>query len=184
MSGRPLSIDEPVNYTDPKKPDAEPEQLTKGEVIIRSVALGVPDYIACQAAGMHRATLARWKAAAAEAEGLEGDQLTGKQRKLRDFCNALARAEAESVRYAVAMVQAAMPSDWRAAIALIERRFPQDFGRRVEVKVDPVERKPAPIDGDLAKAASESFAVSALPAGLSPEDFLPEVGSGESAADE
>lgn len=176
MSGRPLSIDEQVEYRDPLKGDDAPaEQIDRGEVIIRTVGLGVPDYIACQAAGIHRSTLARWKAAASEAADLEDDALTAKQRRLRDFCNALTRAEAESVGYAVAMVRAAMPKDWRAAVALIERRFPRDFSKRIEVKTDPVDRRAAGVDAELASRAQETFLVSALPDDLEPEDFLPSI---------
>lgn len=176
MSGRPLSIDEQVEYRDPVKGEqAEPETISRGEVIIRTVALGVPDHIACQAAGVHRSTLSRWKAAAAEAEGLDDDKLTEKQHRLRDFCDSLTRAEAESVGYAVAMVRAAMPSDWRAAVALIERRFPRDFSKRLEVQTDPTDRRPSGVDAELAGRAQETFLAAALPDDLSPEDFLPPI---------
>lgn len=182
MSGRPLSIDEQVEYRDPVKgEDAKPETIDRGEVIIRTVRLGVPDHIACQAAGVHRSTLSRWKAAASEAADLDDEALTEKQRRLRDFCDELTRAEAQSVGYAVAMVQAAMPKDWRAAIALIERRFPRDFTKRIEVKTDPVDRKPATADADLASRAQETFLVSALPDDLSPDDFLPLIEAAEAS---
>lgn len=184
MTGRPLSIVEQVEYRDPLKgDDAEAEMIDRGEVIVRTVRLGVPDYIACQAAGIHRSTLARWKARAGEVADLDDDKLTDDQRRLRDFCNSLTRAEAESVGYAVAMVRAAMPNDWRAAIALIERRFPRDFSKRIEVDTDPTERQPAGMDADLASAAAESFAAAALPPGLTPDDFLPELADGEVKAD-
>ncbi len=176
MSGRPLSIDEKVEYRDPLKgDDAEAETIDRGEVIIRTVRLGVPDHIACQAAGIHRSTLARWKAAASEAADLDDEALTAKQRRLRDFCDQLTRAEAESVGYAVAMVRAAMPKDWRAAVALIERRFPRDFSKRIEVQTDPVDRRPSTVDADLATRAEETFLAAALPDDLEPDDFLPPI---------
>lgn len=174
--GRPLTIDEQVEYRDPLKgEDAAAEMIDRGEVIIRTVALGVPDNVACQAAGIHRSTLSRWKARAAEVEGLDVDSLDDDQRRLRDFCNALTRAEAQSVGYAVAMIRKAMPSDWRAAVALIERRFPGDFSKRVEVKVDPVDRRPSGIDAELAGRAEETFLAAALPDDLTPDDFLPPI---------
>lgn len=176
MSGRPLSIDEQVEWRDPLDPKAAPVMLDRGEVIIRTVALGVPDNVACQAAGIHRSTLSRWKARAAEVEDLDPEALDEGQRRLRDFCNSLTRAEAQSVGFAVAMIHKAMPSDWRAAVALIERRFPGDFSKRVEVKVDPTERKPAPIDAGLGLRAEEAFAAAVgLPPDLSPDDFLPPI---------
>jgi hypothetical protein len=182
VSGRPLSIDEQVEYRDPLKPDDAPaETIDRGEVIVRTVRLGVPDYIACQAAGIHRSTLARWKAAASEAADLEDKQLTEKQARLRDFCDELTRAEAQSVGYAVAMVRQAMPKDWRAAVALIERRFPRDFSKRIEVQTDPVDRRAAGVDAELAGRAQETFLVASLPDDLEPEDFLPPI---ESAAPE
>lgn len=182
--GRPLSIDEQVEYRDPLKgEDAPVETIDRGEVIIRTVALGVPDKIACQAAGIHRSTLARWKARAAEVEAMDPDSLDEDQRRLRDFCDALTRAEAQSVGYAVAMIQKAMPNDWRAAVALIERRFPSDFSKRIEVKTDPVDRKPATADADLASRAQETFLAAALPDDLSPEDFLPPIEPVEAEAE-
>lgn len=180
MPGRPLSIDEKVEYRDPLKgEDAAPEMIDRGEVIIRTVALGVPDNVACQAAGIHRSTLSRWKARAAELEGMDEDALDDDQRRLRDFCNSLTRAEAQSVGFAVAMIRKAMPSDWRAAVALIERRFPGDFSKRIEVQTDPVDRKPATADADLAARAQETFLAAALPDDLSPDDFLPSIEGAE-----
>lgn len=172
---RPLSIDEASFWRDPLKPDSEPERVTKGEVVIRAVRQGLPDHLACQVAGIHRATLSRWKASVAEAEGLDDSKLTDNQRRLRQFRDELSRAEAEAAHRALAVLEAAALQDWRAALAMVERRFPRDFSKRIEVKTDPVDRKPATADADLASRAQETFLVAALPDDLEPDDFLPPI---------
>lgn len=173
---RSLSIHDPVSYVDPLGPETqEPEMLTKGEAIVRTVRLGVPRYIAAQASGLDPATLRRWEARAAEVAELEEDQLTDNQRILRTFCAELTRADAEAASYAVAMVRKAMPADFRAAVALLERRYPKEFSKRIEVDTDPTEREPARMDHALASDAEATFAAAALPEGLTADDFLPPV---------
>jgi hypothetical protein len=78
--------------------------------------------------GVSSTTFYRWKA-----EG-EDRVVDGKVRRakpaLREFREALDRASAEAEMVAIAHVQSAMGTDWRAAMAYLERRAPARWRRR------------------------------------------------------
>jgi hypothetical protein len=174
--GRPLAIDDRI--TDPRDPE---KQVTKGEAVIGAISIGVPRAIAAVAAGISEATFYRWVAQGAEYADMTDEQLTDDQRKLREFRERVEKADAGAVVFAVEQVRAAMPDTWQAAMTWLERRYPNEWGRRLEVKTDPTNRRPAGIDADLAARADETFRVSALPADITPDDFLPKLDEDESA---
>jgi hypothetical protein len=185
---RPLSIDDLV--TDPTAAEGDPK-ITKGEAILKALRLGVPRETASRAAGVAPATFFRWVAHGAEIAGLieqaterdqDPPQLTDNQRRLLEFREEVEKADAQAVVYAVNLVREAMPSDWKAAMTFLERRYPGEWGRRLEVKTEPGERKPAPIDGDLAARGAEAFAEQALPPGLTVDDILPPIVEDEAVA--
>lgn len=168
--GRPLAIDELI--TDPRDPAKE---VTKGEAVVGAISIGVPRAVAATASGMSEATFYRCVAQGAEYADMPDEQLTDNQRRLREFQEAVKRADAGAVVFAVEQVRKAMPDTWQAAMTWLERRYPGEWGRRIEVKTDPEDRRPATADADLAARAQETFLVSALPDDLSPDDFLPTV---------
>lgn len=181
---RPLSIDDAITIP-PREKGGTVTQITKGDAIVKAVSLGAPRDVAALAAGVDPTTFYRWMAMGAEFIDLAADELEGlddKQLRLREFCQDVKRADAQAVVYAVEVVAEAMPKDWKAAMTWLERRYPGEWGRRIEVKTDPTEREPAAIDATLAATAADSFAAAALPPGLEPEDFLPEV-SAEAGAE-
>ena len=49
------------------------------------------------------------------------------------FCQAIKKALADFEVRTVTLVQQAAPADWRAAMTLLERRFPDRWGRRDRV---------------------------------------------------
>lgn len=174
---RPLSIDDQITLPSRDK-DAEAEQITKGDAIVRAITLGAPREMAAQAAGVDPTTFYRWVAIGAEFLDLDDEaiaDLEPKQQRLRQFCQDVKRADAQAVVFAVELVADAMPKDWKAAMTWLERRYPGEWGRRVEVKVDPSDRQPARVDTDVAERAAESFAAASLPADLTPDDFLPPI---------
>lgn len=80
---------------------------------------------AAAACGVHRATLYRW---------LErGDRQ--REGVLRDFSDAVAKAQAESESRDLLLIAKAALSDWRAAAWRLERRWPRRFGPQVHVSV-------------------------------------------------
>lgn len=96
-----------------------------------NVATGAPWDACARAAGIGTATFRRWRADSVDAP--EGSLLA----ELRE---ALERAEGEAELALVAIVRDAAPSDWRAAIALLERRWPDRWSQRrqLEAKVEAV----------------------------------------------
>ena len=52
---------------------------------------------------------------------------------LREFFDAVERAKADSALRLVSQITLQAPTDWRAAAFMLERRFPDDYGRRAEL---------------------------------------------------
>ena len=101
---------------------ARPTKLTAetAEKIVTSIAAGNYAETACRSAGVSASTYYRWLE-----RGEEED--SGAH---RDFFEAVGDAEAAAEINAVATIQAAMPDDWRAAMAYLERRYGERWQRR------------------------------------------------------
>lgn len=107
---------------------ARPSKLTS-EVearIVEAVELGVTWERAADAAGIGASTLREWR------QRGEADEAP-----FAAFVAALKRAEGDGVARALRTIrQAAESGTWQAAAWLLERRYPADYGRRVESRVD------------------------------------------------
>jgi hypothetical protein len=128
---RPLAIDDPITVREDGKPD---RTTTKGEAILRAVAIGVPKEIAAQASGVSTTTFFRWQAQGEEYADMEAKELNENQLRLRQFWEDLQKTEARAVVFAMGMVRAAMPQSWQAAMTFLERRRPDHFARRAKVE--------------------------------------------------
>jgi transposase-like protein len=124
---------------------ARPSRLTPAriETIVELVRAGVPREDAAKTAGVAPSTLFDWLRRGREAlqEASDGEVAS----ELADFAE-LARgveqADGECEAGLVAVVQgAAHGGDWRAAVAMLERRWPRRWGRYRE---RPVVEAPAP----------------------------------------
>lgn len=82
--------------------------------------------VSCSYAGIGYSTFRGWLVAAQKSDA---------DRELLDFLEAVTRAMHDFERFAVKSIKDQMPSDWRAAIAMLERRLPQKWGRRERVEV-------------------------------------------------
>jgi transposase len=92
-----------------------PEKLTD-EVLRRiceAVRAGTTKEVAAEYVGVSRSTLHRWVAKGAE---------EGSDPRYRKLAQELRRAEAGAEVHAAAILRRAMPDDWRAAVAYLERR--------------------------------------------------------------
>lgn len=90
------------------------------ERIVQAIRAGSYFAVAARAAGVSESTFYRWLArGAAEPDG-----------PYAGFRAAVLRAEAESELHAVVAVRRAAREDWRAALALLERRHRERWGRR------------------------------------------------------
>jgi transposase len=73
--------------------------------------------------------------AAAAYVGVDERTVERWKQRFAGFADALSRAEAESEVALVAIVRQAATQDWRAAAHLLERRWPDTWGRRERVDV-------------------------------------------------
>ena len=103
------------------------------ETLTAAIRLGAPREQAAAAAGIGVSTLYKWLQ---EGETDLGRPLT------RELVDAVKKAEAESMTNALLCIQrAAEEGKWQAAAWLLERRFPDSFGRRQSIEAS-VEAKP------------------------------------------
>lgn len=94
--GRPTLLDQVVRYRE--LPDGTRVAVTAGEQVIERRRLGLDEAGAAASAGISKTTLYHWRldGARARAEEARGQrELTPQEAQLRDFVNALERAEAE-----------------------------------------------------------------------------------------
>lgn len=83
-------------------------------------------------AGCDDSAYYRWMQKGADAVEREedGHTLSEREERYRDFYDAATRAIAESEAALVRMVRAQAPQDWRAAVEMLKRRFPQHWSEK------------------------------------------------------
>ena len=79
--------------------------------------------LTCARAGVTYATFYNW---------LEKGE-AAKSGAYSEFCDTVSRAKADSALRLVSQITLQAPTDWRAAAFLLERRFPDDYGKRSEI---------------------------------------------------
>mgnify|MGYP006297104773 CR=1 FL=1 len=112
-----------------------PLKLTPDVVkrFVNAMRLGAPFDLSCRYAQVHRATAYKWlkQAEADVAAGLDADASVYVQ-----FAEAVELAEGEMLVANLAVLEKAAARDWKAAAWRLERRFPQQFGRKVDVQAN------------------------------------------------
>jgi hypothetical protein len=108
-----------------------PIKLTRArmEMIVTAVRLGCPAGLAAALGGICRRSFYNWRgrgARALEAES-RGESIPPRERLFADFAFAVQRAEAEWEHQLLQEIAAS--DDWKAHAWLLERRFPDDYGR-------------------------------------------------------
>ena len=93
------------------------------ETIVDGINAGLTFRLTCARAGVNPATFYRWLEKGEAAQ-------TG---VYREFCDTASRARADAALRLVSQITLQAPTDWRAAAFLLERRFPDDYGKRTEV---------------------------------------------------
>lgn len=81
---------------------------------------------ACAYAGIAYSTFREWM--------VRGEK--AKSGKYREFMEAIKKAEHEAEVRMVAMWQKHMPENWQAIATFLERRYPDRWGRRMDVRQD------------------------------------------------
>lgn len=122
-----------------------PTKLTDEAVatICEGLAVGLPPELACERAGIHRATFYRWQAAGDEAREALGEAYDDLEpgdapSAYVDFCDRIKKALAECAFEHLKLVSASRLEEpkkfnWQAAAWILERRWPEFFGRRTHV---------------------------------------------------
>ena len=105
-----------------------PSKLTPDvqERICQAIRAGNYYEAACAYAGIDYSTFRRWI--------IKGEK--AKSGKYHDFCEAIKKAEHEAEVRMVAQWQKHMPENWQAIATFLERRFPDRWGRRMDVRQD------------------------------------------------
>lgn len=105
-----------------------PSKLTPEvqEKICHAIREGNYYEAACAYAGIGYSTFRMWM--------VKGEK--AKSGKYREFVEAVKRAEYEAEARMVALWQEHMPGDYRAIRDFLERRYPQRWGKRLDVKQD------------------------------------------------
>ena len=94
------------------------------EKICEYVRQGLTYEIAARAAGISESTFYRWRERGERA----------RSGKFREFWEALKRAEAEAEQRLVERILAASSDTWQAAAWMLERRYPDRWGRKDRVR--------------------------------------------------
>jgi transposase len=105
-----------------------PSKLTPEvqERICQAIRAGNYYEAACAYAGIGYSTFRAWM--------IKGEK--AKSGKYREFMEAVTRAEHEAEARMVALWQKHMPEDYRAIRDFLERRYPERWGKRVDIKQD------------------------------------------------
>ena len=98
--------------------------------IVEEIEAGNYFSTATELAGIGKRTSGDWKARG------EKDAEAGLDTKFSRFLLAVKEAEAKSEAHAVEKIRSAMPENWQAAMAYLERKFPERWGRRDRLKVE------------------------------------------------
>ena len=88
--------------------------------LVQALRVGCTHRTACQCAGITYSTFYDWLR-----RGEAGNT------RYTQFSHAIKRAEVEAMMRALAQINTAMATDWRAAAWLLERSYPHEYGRRV-----------------------------------------------------
>ncbi len=152
-----------MRETSGEEPRGSPGQPTKltaatADAICQRLRAGVPRVHAAESAGVSRRTLMLWLEhgrAAALCERPDCDEAhhgpARAELEYLHFLHMVEQAEADAVVLAVGDWRKAMPRDWRAAQAWLERRHPAEF--RPEPRALPPGPEGAPVPQPAATAA-------------------------------
>jgi hypothetical protein len=181
-TGRPSKITESV--TIPPLDGYGPErELPITDAICFYLEQGSYPANAAGACGISPSTFSNWLRYGAEWEDTPIEDVPEDRRIFVEFLERATRAEARGLVWHEQNVRRSASTsrdrDGRLSLEFLARRQPNVYSKRIEVKTDPVERRPAGVDADLAARAEETFMIAALPEDLTPDDFLPKLDGDE-----
>lgn len=110
-----------LQTTIPKKP-GRPTLLNpaRQSALLRAIEQGMPLKQAAEIAGISYDTLNHWR---------NRGEVECAPPEYRQFCQLLRRSQAVAMQVNLSFIHQAASRDWRAAAWVLERRFPDEFGR-------------------------------------------------------
>lgn len=119
-----------------------PTKLTdeRQETICEALEKGVSVKGACDLAGVSHQVFYNWRERGKDElervqEGHTNCKVRQEEQKFVDFLEATTRARAQSEKVMAEHITEAAPDDWRAAVELLQRRFPQRWSKKTNVDV-------------------------------------------------
>lgn len=110
------------------------------QVLLAALEQGQFLSTACDAAGIHRSTVARWVKRGEEAQismEIDGDEINASELAYCDISDAIKKAQATAQSRALTVIQdAALNGTWQAAAWYLERAHPQRWGRLPRTETD------------------------------------------------
>ena len=115
--------------------------------ISNKIKVGIYAKVAARTEGIHEDTFYRWKAAGKEIrkrvvnkEGEtieeEFDKLNETEKLKYEFYESLGQSDAEAETVLIAKIQRATDDDWKAALQILQRRFPKRWASKEYLHVD------------------------------------------------
>lgn len=112
------SIGRPTSFT-----------AAKASRIIESIRRGLPFKLAAAAGGISYNTFIRWRNEGSRPESA---------RHLREFCHQVRVAESEAAERFLGLIETAAERNWQAAAWMLEKRYPDIFGKSAEPQDRPL----------------------------------------------
>jgi len=106
-----------------------PEQIKE---LMTWISAGNTEKDSIAAAGISESTYFEYKkiGALAQKKIEAGEEISTKEKTCVDLYNTVKQALIKAKVTAVGYVRAAMPTNWQAAMTYLERRYPDEYGRR------------------------------------------------------
>jgi hypothetical protein len=130
-----------------------PERISR---LIEAIRAGHTREGAATLAGISKSTFNGWLASAKE---------PGADQEFLLFLDAVKSAEVEAEDALLAIIRSAAPKQWQASAWLLERRYPDRWGRRVKAEIaapPPAQPAPSEVEQHLAEAQASADTTEAI----------------------
>lgn len=114
------------------RPQVISEEMT--EKVVKSIGVGMPIKSACAIAGIGDSTYYKYMSIGRQFDGWEKDDIPEDMLPFAEFTDTVKRAIATSKLKLLNDIN--QDPDWRAKAWILERRFPDEFGRRDRVIIE------------------------------------------------
>lgn len=174
---RPSRIHETVVFRDAQRGTEETLPIT--EAICRYLEAGSFINHACEAVGLTVSGMRKWILRGEawlrpDEDGNAPDRASVPESEIPyvEFVESVTRARARGVVFHELNLRRHADKDPRASMFFLERRAPNEYGRRLKVE-EAGSTAPAPVDFGTAAQVEEAFRAALVPPEIAPESVLP-----------